>query len=71
MSDDTRQGYRPCSVCGHYGSEWRLINGTRYAVTAPRGVSVEKGESWTCTICVEQGHEQRANQSSEREPTLG
>jgi len=67
---DTRQGYRPCSVCGCYASEWREIDGTRYAVTAPRGVSVDEGEEWTCKICVEQGHPQRAGYSSEREQTL-
>jgi len=60
---NTRQGHRPCSVCDHYGSEWRLVNGTRYAVTAPRGVPVEKGEAWTCRICESQGHEQKANDS--------
>lgn len=67
---NTRQGYRPCSVCDHFASEWREVDGTRRAVTAPRGVKVEKGEEWTCKICVEQGHEQRADQSPERELSL-
>jgi len=67
---DTRQGHRPCSACGHYGGEWRKVDGTRYAVTAPRGVTVQKGEAWTCRLCCRQGHEQRATQSSDREPTL-
>jgi len=67
---DTRQGHRPCSVCGCYASEWREVDGTRRAATAPHGVSVEKGQPWTCVICVEQGHEQRAGQSSDSEQTL-
>jgi len=71
MVNEIRQGYRPCSACGRYGGEWRLVDGTRYAVTAPRGVNVEKGEAWTCRLCVQQGHEQRAKQSSNPEPTLG
>jgi len=65
----TRQGYRPCSACGHYGSEWREIGGIRYAVTAPRDVSVKKGEPWTCRLCVRQGHPQKATQSTS-DPTL-
>lgn len=67
---NTRQGHRPCSVCDCFASEWRTVDGTRRAVTAPRGVTVEKGEPWTCAVCVEQGHEQRAGHSSEREKTL-
>lgn len=68
---DTRQCYKPCSACGRYGSEWREEGGTRYSVTAPRGVRVEEGERWTCTICVEHGHEQVAtSSSSEQEPAL-
>jgi hypothetical protein len=66
----TRQGYRPCSVCDRFASEWRELGGTKWAVTAPRGVTVEQGEAWTCRLCVEQGHEQRANQSNERQQTL-
>jgi len=66
---ETRQGHRPCSVCGHYGSEWREIDGTHYAVTAPRDVSVEEGEPWTCRPCVRQGHEQRVTQTK-KEATL-
>jgi len=69
MSNDTRQGYRPCSVCGCFGGERREIDGTRKAVTAPRGVSVQKGESWTCRLCVNQGHEQKVNET-DREPAL-
>jgi len=67
---NTRQGYRPCSACNRFASEWREIDGTRYAVTAPRDVTVEKGEPWTCVVCVEQGHEQRAGDSLEFEQTL-
>lgn len=68
---DTRQGYRSCSVCGHYGSEYRERGGTKWAVTAPRGVRVQKGEAWTCVLCVRDGHEQRAtSSSSEQEPAL-
>jgi hypothetical protein len=63
MGEETRQGYKPCRICGHYGSEWREIDATHYAVTAPRGVSVKKGEEWTCKICVDQGHEQRVTQT--------
>jgi len=66
----TRQGHRSCFVCGCYASEWREVDGTRRAVTAPRGVTVEEGQEWTCVICREQGHEQRAEQSSKREPAL-
>jgi|APHM01.1.fsa_nt_gi hypothetical protein len=67
---DTRQGYRPCSVCNRFASEWRVVDGTRYAVTAPRGVSVSEGEPWTCTLCVEHGHEQKATKSTDLEQTL-
>jgi len=71
MSEKTRQGYRPCAVCGQFGSEWREVGGTRYAVTAPRDVSVEEGERWVCSICVKQGHKQVATSSStEKEPAL-
>jgi hypothetical protein len=70
MSETTRQGYKPCSICGHYGSAWREIDGTNYAVTAPRGVSVEKGEEWTCKICVDQGHEQRAGAGVDKDLSL-
>jgi len=71
MSNDTRQGHRPCSACGRYGSEWAEVDGTLRAVTAPRGIRVKEGERWTCTICVEHGHEQVAtSSSSEQEPAL-
>ncbi|MCS3667375.1 hypothetical protein GGP77_001604 [Salinibacter ruber] len=66
---DTRQGYKPCSACGRYGSEWVEVEGTLRAVTAPRGVKVEEGERWTCAVCVERGHEQVATSSSSEQET--
>lgn len=72
MSEETRQGYLPCSVCGRFGSEgWTDESGTTWLVTAPRGVTVEEGEEWTCKWCVRQGHKQRAtDRSSEKESAL-
>lgn len=69
---ELRQGHQPCAVCGHYGSEWREIDGTRYAVTAPYDVSVDEGEPWTCRLCVKQGHEQVHDNPdfNEQSPTL-
>jgi hypothetical protein len=55
-----RQGYLPCSKCGRYGSEWVDVGGKMRAVTAPYDVSVGEGEEWTCSLCIEAGHEQEA-----------
>jgi hypothetical protein len=56
-----QQGYKPCSVCGHYGGEWVEVDGQSRSITAPYNVTVEEGEEWTCKLCVERGHEQKAS----------
>lgn len=66
----TKQGYLPCSGCGLWASEWREHDGTNRPVRSPPGVSVEKGEAWTCEWCVREGHEQAATMETTTKRTL-
>lgn len=58
MSSDDQ--YLPCAHCGNRASEWVEHGGTRWAVTAPRGVRVDRGQPWTCKVCRKKGHPQEA-----------
>jgi len=64
--------YLPCQQCGHHADQWHEIDGVRWAVTAPRSVTVSEGEPWTCTLCAggKAHSEPTTDDSTTKEPTL-